>query len=392
MNFITRNLGWFLLLLFFLFMLFVISSNNGTKNEATVTGSSVISDISHSGAEDLDTLVKMIDEEESTKEALEEVDVLPEIVEEEKEKWGIFSFLGWWKDKNNMKADNDVEETNNEELLEREDDSIDEDKIVGEVLSETSIVKEELNKEVVTIIDTDTGAISEGKQGFFSKLFWKDEEEKVTEEWIVKFITESDGTQEQWESLVKETWGTLISTTSYANIKKYAPEVLAISDYPGVNLKTEIGKDFEIWVHSLKLNNAYFNETLAYMKRGDRVKQLTNENVHGCFMIEILDANNENNIWKTGYVCKKYLQEKGEYVIEEKIAVEKVFPVSNIGDLITIEVPSVTFGEGIVLIKWDIIDQASATDSEGCFDAHVLSSQNIQYIVPVGNICYSDIK
>jgi len=33
MNFIIKNLGWFLLLLFFVFMLFVISSSENKQNE-----------------------------------------------------------------------------------------------------------------------------------------------------------------------------------------------------------------------------------------------------------------------------------------------------------------------------------------------------------------------
>jgi hypothetical protein len=87
---------------------------------------------------------------------------------------------------------------------------------------------------------------------------------------------------------------------SNANIQKYAPEILSSSAmYPGIDLETEIGKQFEIGVHSLKLNNMYFNDTLAYMMQGDSIKQLTTENSYGCFEVKITDSQLARNIGKT---------------------------------------------------------------------------------------------
>jgi hypothetical protein len=70
MNFVTKNLGWILLLLFFLFMLFVISSN-GEKTPITQTGSSVMPTGTGAIQEDLDSLVEMLDEDEKITDPVE---------------------------------------------------------------------------------------------------------------------------------------------------------------------------------------------------------------------------------------------------------------------------------------------------------------------------------
>jgi hypothetical protein len=90
----------------------------------------------------------------------------------------------------------------------------------------------------------------------------------------------------------------VLSTDVQSVIATYAPEIQTIqySNYPGISLETSVGKEFQIGVHALKLNNKYFNETLGYMMKGDKVKQLQAENAKGCFEVEIITAQNTENI------------------------------------------------------------------------------------------------
>lgn len=103
-----------------------------------------------------------------------------------------------------------------------------------------------------------------------------------------------------------------LANASLAYMHQYSKEIQDSESklvYPGLDLKTKIGKEFEVGVHMLKLNNANFDVKLALMNHGDRLKQLTKETQYGCFMIEVVDAKNRANIGKKGFVCKKYLQE-----------------------------------------------------------------------------------
>lgn len=80
------------------------------------------------------------------------------------------------------------------------------------------------------------------------------------------------------------------------------------SNLPGLDLETAVGKEYAVGAHSLKLNNRFFNQALAYMMRGDIVRQIGEER-DGCFKIEIISSSNPKNIGKIGFVSKKYLTE-----------------------------------------------------------------------------------
>lgn len=77
---------------------------------------------------------------------------------------------------------------------------------------------------------------------------------------------------------------------------------------PGINLETKVGKNYEVGVHSLKLNNRYFNQTLAYMMEGDVVQQIS-EAKNGIFKVQILKSSIARNVGKQGFVSKKYLRD-----------------------------------------------------------------------------------
>jgi len=235
--------------------------------------------------------------------------------------------------------------------------------------------------------------IEEEEEWFFSKLFGKkdtleNEKETPENEIVVEVAPENQ------ENLVKDTQENVLSTDVQSVIATYAPEIQTIqySNYPGISLETSVGKEFQIGVHALKLNNKYFNETLGYMMKGDKVKQLQAENAKGCFEVEIITAQNTENIWKTGYVCKKYLQdltsENVSGIIEEEY--QTVY-TSKIGDIITVE-KKVVLENGIELIQWDQIDQMTVIDTQGCFIAHIFSSATIPSVVPIARVCMGDIK
>ncbi len=71
---------------------------------------------------------------------------------------------------------------------------------------------------------------------------------------------------------------------------------------------SQIGSMHWVNTHSLKLNNAHFNKSTGYIKRGDRVKQLTRTNAHGCFKVQVVSSKVRWSTNKQGWVCKKYLR------------------------------------------------------------------------------------
>lgn len=318
-------------------MLFIISSNN-KAGEDTLTGSANIETLTGAEKEDLDNLVDMIDGEE-----------------------------------------NEVSEEENEQADETQENS-----------SQEVITDDADNAEAQTQEDT-----QEEKEGFFSKMFGgKSENTQEVNEEITDEVSENyTATQ---ENLVKDTKETQISSETAYAVQTYAPEIYAQPiSYPGENIETQVGKEYEIWVHSLKLNNKYFNETLGYMMKGDRIVQLGEENAYGCFEVEILAAENTDNIGKVGYVCKKYLSDTNastqQEVSQENVAKNPSMSLTNVGDVITVE-KDFTMSNGIVLSVGDTIDQMTPATEDGCFTAHILTAKIYPYVVPVGDLCLSDIK
>lgn len=315
-------------------MLFIISSNN-KAGENTLTGTTNIETSTGTEKEDLDNLVDMIDGEE-----------------------------------NEM----------NEEADEIQEDN-----------SQDNVMTDEADK-------TDTQAqeeTQEEKEWFFSKMFGgkSDDTEEVKEE-ITNEVDENYTVTQ--ENLVKDTKETQISSETAYVVQTYAPEIYAQPiSYPGENIETQVGKEYEIWVYSLKLNNKYFNETLGYMFKGDRIVQLGEENAYWCFEVEVLSAENTDNIGKVGYVCKKYLSDTSastqQEVAQENISKNPSMSLTNVGDVITVE-KDFTMSNGIILSVGDTIDQMTPATEDGCFTAHVLTAKVYPYVVPVGDLCLSDIK
>ena len=294
-------------------MLFIISTNDPQRNDNSLLSWSTLSwslweaidSSSDSKDKELDNLVKKVNEDDNKK--LEE---LNESASWSKgwSKW-LFSFFN--RDRSN-------------------DDNI---------LTETSVwnIGNEIENKDINEIGQE--AIEEKSEWIFNKLFRsKDEiikeEDKLESKENTKTSanevnstdteSEIDLAENTWEvtvSSIVNTWGNLSKTQSHkahtlpnaseAYMNQYAKEDIQISIpmvQPG--LKTQVGKNFQIGVYSLKLNNADFNQTLAYMSKWDIVKQHTEENIYGCFLAEIITSRkNHYNIGKKGYVCKGYLRD-----------------------------------------------------------------------------------
>ncbi len=88
----------------------------------------------------------------------------------------------------------------------------------------------------------------------------------------------------------------------------YAYEAAASGYYNNNKKTTNIGKNHNVAVHSLKLNNAYFTQSDGYLLAGDTVKQLTETNSYGCFKAHVIASKIAQSNNKIGWVCNTYLK------------------------------------------------------------------------------------
>ncbi len=252
---------------------------------------------------------------------------------------------------------------------------------------------------------------------------------KPTEKPKEPMVTQSTGEDTTGKVLAKNT--NTDYKHNYTDIYAYAPEVLGVAPkkkkihYPWKNLKTYIGKQYEIWVHSLKLNDKTFTQKLGYMMKGDRVKQLTKENSKWCFQVEVMSSVVKKSNGKTGYVCKKYLRDiTGDDTMQDTLDIQDTTDVDNsqisdtsavtptntdntdtmtephsintciadskVGDEIIIEFSSEI--NGYPLVFGDVVEQLSPLDAAGCFTAYVHVANNPNSIGKVGTLCYANIK
>jgi len=423
MNFVIKNLGWILLLLFFVFMLFIISSSD-PSNSKILTGSLASSGQENIVDSELEELVEKINESE------EIVSDESRIKNEAVEKQGLKSrFMSLFQRKGEVsttgKIDTSIEEPKDEESGE---ESGKKDDISKKIDDES--MKENKNKEEELENDT------EKKEGIISRIFskkdsvdndweenekdWKvskDEEEKMEEEnpQELENMEKSNGSSE--DHIVVATTGVKtnrsnhiakgtsnMNSEAHSRARKYAPEVLwANIHLPGVDLETAIGKSFQVGVHSLRINNSNFSQKLGYLMMGDTITQLTSENSYGCFMMRVDDSRVASSVGKEGYVCKKYLTETSDdtivsgdpIVVEDThssvLSVETIDQEStttelrtNIGDLIILS-KHLPFA-GTILAPGDTIDQMSE-GANGCFTAHVFAAADASNKWKVGTVC-----
>ena len=290
-------------------MLFVIWTNDperntvGTLSWASLSWSvSEDSFISWEVDQELDNLVKRADEDdlENTEELLEK-DKYPE----SNWSWSIFPLLTKETDSKTV-SDLDTswqegdENKLKEELWEEDDGGIFERLFRSE--DKITKVEEELEEELWEDRNEDSWD-EDSKEDELIVTSWEDE----SSDWIKSKVVHTDGGLSKTQSSEVNT----MRNASEAYMNQYSKKEVQI-DIPMVQpgLQTYVGKSFQVGVYSLKLNNKEFNEALAYMSRGDIVKQLSEENVYGCFLAEIETSSKSSyNIWKQGYVCKGYLKD-----------------------------------------------------------------------------------
>jgi len=425
MNFIVKNLGWILLLLFFVFMLFIISSSNpnpvGT-NSGTLSLSWETSEVD-SGLEEL---VEKMNESDEGEIVSDEVRVMNK---DEKKEWMFSRFFGIFERKGVQ---------NNE--LNSQDVSIDSSIVdtSNNTLEEKKIEKDENNIKEEENIDTKVmnEAEDEKKEGIISRIFgWKDEEiegkndndekedslkveNENAEENSLEEKNEDQGPKE--ELIVVASWDTMnkksghlgkvknkMSADAHSRAQTYAPETLWMKavNFPGTNLETKVWKSFEIGVHSLRINNKSFTQKLGYLMKGDSITQLSEENVYGCFLMKVETSVIASSIGKEGYVCKKYLQELSSDInnreevvnivaIDHEVAVihewedeeNNTYELqTNIGDIIT-TTKAFPFA-GVILSPGTQLDQMSDGDSKGCFTARIFASENTAVQWKVWVVC-----
>jgi len=362
MNFILRNLGWILLFLFFLFMLFVISTNQ--KNQpvslsgATQTGT----EQSSTGAsEDLKNLVEKIETQQDTATgesatgttSPEETATGKTQQDATPEKKSIFDIFK--RKTQETPATGGTVST-------------------GTTLSQTGSVSEEQTQQATpsaTITHSPTSSV------------------KPTT--TAQGLTKSTGKTVALSGQAVQVTRYLSPTASYARLQK-------MYGLPGKSLLTEVGKEFQVGVTSLKLNDKTFTKKLAYLKQGDVVEQLTAENTYGCFQVKIVSSAISGNEGKIGYVCKKYLKDVSANSDQQDSYVAPSTPSSqgyttSVGSYFTITsddtIASAPITGNLVLQKGDIVKQLSVVDTLGCFSARVVGENVERNLGKLGIICSS---
>ena len=255
MSFIIRNLGWVLLIIFFTFMLYLISNQNNTKNINT-NNWSIIENISKTGAKNkIDNNKLIVEKYNLDKYSLSETGTIEientEVKADKKE----VSFLQWVKDF--FTTDKKSEENKYDDKIVTMEDNLSPDNI------EKSI-------EIITSKkNTNSGASSEI------------ETKKEIIKSIIKEIKIIKNTEK--ELTVKE------------KIKKKI-------------IEKNKNRVHTVWVKSIFLNNAYFTKRIATAYKWDNLEQLTNTNKYGCFKTEVLKAKNEKIEWLKAWTCIYYME------------------------------------------------------------------------------------
>jgi len=287
MNFIIRNLGWILLIIFFTFMLYLISNQNNSKNVNNSNSWAIIETIEQTGAVLKKEENKLnVEKYNLDKYSLSKTGTI-EIEEEKKEE----KETSFFKDvKNIFSTDNEEsEEKNNNDIEDKDDIIVMEEKINPENIDKSIKEKEEeiKNKENNKIEEKNNKVnLDENK---------KENNSEIKESNIKK---EDVNTSSESELAIKE---------------KIKQKIIEIN-------KNRVHK---VWVKSIFLNNAYFTKRLATAYKWDTLEQLTNTNKYGCFKTEVLEAKNTNinglKAWTCIYYMEWFLGTESNYEVAAKI-------------------------------------------------------------------------
>lgn len=345
-------------------MLFVISSNEKKQNDDV----NIDNDIVKEETLDQDSFAELVEKFDKESEDIEE-----EIVEKTEK-----------NEETSMPEDSDsvqpTFEENHSEEKEMVENSEAEEKKTG--LLKRIFSKKEEKEEIAEEEMWENESKDDKKVSEKSTEVQKDSDKKVNEK-VSEKSTEKSTEIPTEISLVKDN-----SSMSIAHGITDMTYLVPPSKYKNRNadMETAIWNIYEIEAYSLKLNNKYFNKTIAYLQMHDRLIQTGAENSHGCFEVEVQDAKYVTT-WTKGYVCKKYLnkishttQIEGEDIISDGTV------SSEIGDLVQVA-QDIILEDGSMLSQGDFIDQWTTIDENGCFHGIVFTAKNISNLWKTLNYC-----
>ena len=410
MNFIIRNLGWILLIIFFVFMLYLISNQNNTKDTNLIEGTGVVVEQSEL-IEEIIPEVKI--EEEDVIEQIEVVKKVEleseknldskedsyinelakkiDVVSGEAELIELDSSTGWI-----------LNSIRNFFTIKKVDTS------TGVVLTATWEVTKDLIKEVETelnnkemvveevIIEEPTKEVAVKKQEKKSILDFSFGKKKEVNTWIVGELNDILGLDTTKKKEKREEVVQIIEVKKEAKVKEKKVEASEQS------LAT-----YEIWVKSMFLNNAWFTKRTGVLYKWDTVEQLTRTNKYGCFQIKVLSSSNSDNNWKIAWACKYYMighqgslnsykTAANEYyrsmnkTVSKSIVKKSVTKyiktsaknTSKVWTIHSVKTHSLKLNNksftktNAYLLKWDKVEQLTNTNASGCFKVSVYSSTN----------------
>lgn len=329
MSFIIRNLGWILLIGFFLFMLYIISNqNNIAKESVTQSGAIVVGTGSSKSQSIFDTNISHIQTWAITE---EKNDFLWGLVEASKDN----DNKQWKKVKIEKIVPVQTEKTHRVKTV-----ITDKHKWLTTKIKNTKI--KTITKQVV-VVKKEKPAI------IIPALAQK------------KIPSDNTGINQKIE-----------------NIKNKATRVNSEKN-------TNIWTDHTVSSSFLRINNAYFTKKEGILQRGDVVKQLTNTNKYGCFKMKVLSAK-KSAIWKTGWVCEYYMKWREETLskyttlkkIEKSKKVTKKIIYTKNQTLYNIKTHSLKINNAYFnhtvwyLSYWDTVQQIGSVNRHGCFKMKVV--------------------
>lgn len=338
MNFIIRNLGWILLIIFFIFMLYLISNQDNSKKiekpNITETGSTVIQSNKNESNKKL-----AIQNYNSEKENILNV------IEPEIEKGILNTISDFFSSDNNQ--DTKIILNNKNDFINKETKKV---KTIQEKISEK--IKKR-NKKITHIVWVEMIALN---NPYFTKRIWYaykgDKLEQITN--INKYgcfnstILESNKSKwlKWWTCIYYMEWHLdkmneytkesikyykklrekRISKTIVQNKIKISNEekkvykaedgsTIIIKDphrvYEGPIYNTPVWSLYLVRVNSLKLQNSTFIEKKSLLKpctskKCDILEQLTPIDNKWCFKVKVFNL--KNNDKQKGWVCQKYLR------------------------------------------------------------------------------------
>jgi len=362
MKFIIRNLGWILLIIFFVFMLYLISSQNNVKTNELKTNTWTVINLANTESV-IEEEIKIVSDETNMKVVSWEAIINS----------NTGSFIQSVRDFFTLETKKIVENTNetNNLVSNINIEDIDlEDKIKEIEEVELKIEKiddiEETNEiEDTKSLESSTWSFIQDIKDFFS--FDSDDKdiEEETNTWVV-----DEDLIKKVDSLIDSNW----IDTNKKNIQKVA-------------------------VKSVFLNNAYFTKRLYTAYRGDELEQLTDTNKYGCFKVKVISSKDVRNNWKIAWTCEYYMEWKTKKLEKYKIVAKDYYKnIKEINKTYKVWVKSLklnnsTFDKKLwIVFYWDKIKQLTPTNKYGCFQIEVLNSKNIKNNWKIAWACKKYLK